>query len=1153
MNAKSIGIFGILLLSVVMAMPAVQAASCGTVPSAESSLTSYCIPVTIASSSATSNAQVMLTFNALAYQSYLSGSLQNIYVYNSISGNTIPAWIEGNILNEQQTTSLNTASNVIIWLNDPNANIISTSADTNYYIGVGSTSTNFFTSGNNIGEAPQLSSTYAEYDNGVQVFPTLYENFEGTSLPSGWAQYSTYTAWSVNNGITAGTGGAGFPQTTATTYGDNALQILDIYGGSPNGNQGMGYLYGCGENSGVCTPAQVTGWLSPVSVLGLSAGSDVNGIYTLTGNYYTGNEIFSTWWQSSSAADFYVNYVQSGSTITTNLPSAQTSIGLGGNNAPISITWLRIRIAPPNGVMPATTFNTIQTNSDSGGGSATLSISTNPATYGQGVTVTATCATGDSCAVDYPSVGTSVASGTTTATYTISSFAWAAGTYSSFYADDITAGVNSVGQSLTINKNDTYSFTLTYRGAAVVNGQAFNNNLNASGYLIGNVATHNSQLSAKLEYNVASPAVCSSTTGCSYNSVWNDKNNWANWSAGNTNYTSRYINISIDYVPYVVVSSPSISSTNYETATDVFSTTINVTKYATTANGILEANGVVVDSDSESVTQGPQAYQYTYRIPLLEQNKTAYVFNSIISLLLQNGTTISPKYSSLSQTELFNYYPALSVVKPNIIQGENNTLDLSVAQKETLNEANVSSNVIIGNQSVSWHVAGQYSYYANLYSFINSRYDLTMPSVNSPVTVTATVPVELSLGTQSVWRNQSTTFDTYLESLVSCSSGSTNTIHWNFYNASSPASAWNGNVLFTGSFQVFDQLYQSNTIPGTSAGLSANAIANTYTTCIYPSFAQFQASGSFVYSGVNTSKANYYLQRLPVSNSSQNIDLYLETLSNPILYEVAVENVSANQYIAALVQELLYDSNTNSSVLVDEFYTQAGSGTYTYLNNQAQYKFIAYTPNYPTKLLAVTNYLPAAPCTSAACPYVIQVGNFSVSLISSVLKNMNYSCSVTPGATSTAAVSCSFTSFNGTSYNTSLVLRNSTSGILNTTVCTKSIVTASGSLSCTAPHTNNTQYYYTFSVYIPKYGWYGLAQGSFGTKPLAYGEDGVLLALLIVIGAALLFITKNPTWAIIMFSLAFTVINFIGLINMGVSIGFMWVGAAILIYIINRR
>ena len=1142
-----------LLFLVAVALPSMASASnpCGSVPSSQNSLTLYCIPITVASSSATSNAQVMLTFNALAYQSYLSGSLQNIYVYNSISGNTIPAWIEGNILNEQQTTSLNTASNVIIWLNDPNANIISTSADTNYYIGVGGTGTDFFVSGNNIGEAPQLSSSYAEYDNGNSVF-NFYDNFSGTTLSSKWTVVTS--GQTVNNGMSQSSNSGAMIYSANSVYTFNPQNmIIETYAYDTP-------ALGTDANDGFLSIFQPsTAYHTYVS--GGYFLDDYDGAGSSTAISTTASNtvpsVWSIWYASASEGQAMVNYGTPIS-LSTDIPaitSANIQLSVENKVAKAGtqyFTWVRSRIYPPSGVMPATTFGAAVTNGGSSG-SATLSISANPITYGQSVTISATCSAGDSCAVDYPSLGTAIATGTGSASYSIPAFGWAAGTYSSFYANDITAAVNSVGQSLTINKNSSYSVSLTYRGAAVVNGQAFNNNLNASGYLIGNVATHNSQLSAKLEYNVASPAVCSSTTGCSYNSVWNDKNNWANWSAGNTNYTSRYINISIDYVPYVVVSSPSISSTNYETATDVFSTTINVTKYATTANGILEANGVVVDSDSESVTQGPQAYQYTYRIPLLEQNKTAYVFNSIISLLLQNGTTISPKYSSLSQTELFNYYPALSVVKPNIIQGENNTLDLSVAQKETLNEANVSSNVIIGNQSVSWHVAGQYSYYANLYSFINSRYDLTMPSVNSPVTVTATVPVELSLGTQSVWRNQSTTFDTYLESLVSCSSGSTNTIHWNFYNASSPASAWNGNVLFTGSFQVFDQLYQSNTIPGTSAGLSANAIANTYTTCIYPSFAQFQASGSFVYSGVNTSKANYYLQRLPVSNSSQNIDLYLETLSNPILYEVAVENVSANQYIAALVQELLYDSNTNSSVLVDEFYTQAGSGTYTYLNNQAQYKFIAYTPNYPTKLLAVTNYLPAAPCSSTACPYVIQVGNFSVSLISSVLKNMNYSCSVTPGAKSTAAVSCSFTSFNGTSYNTSLVLRNSTSGILNTTVCTKSIVTASGSLSCTAPHTNNTQYYYTFSVYIPKYGWYGLAQGSFGTKPLAYGEDGVLLALLIVIGAALLFITKNPTWAIIMFSLAFTVINFIGLINMGVSIGFMWVGAAILIYIINRR
>ena len=40
----------------------------------------------------------MLTFNALNYSSDLAANLQNIYVYNSISGKTVPAWIEGNVL-----------------------------------------------------------------------------------------------------------------------------------------------------------------------------------------------------------------------------------------------------------------------------------------------------------------------------------------------------------------------------------------------------------------------------------------------------------------------------------------------------------------------------------------------------------------------------------------------------------------------------------------------------------------------------------------------------------------------------------------------------------------------------------------------------------------------------------------------------------------------------------------------------------------------------------------------------------------------------------------------------------------------------------------------------------------------------------------------
>ena len=1142
MNAKSIGIFGILLLSVVMAMPAVQAASCGTVPSAESSLTSYCIPVTIASSSATSNAQVMLTFNALNYSSDLAANLQNIYVYNSISGKTVPAWIEGNVLNEQQTTSMNTIANVIIWIN---ANAISTASDTNYYIGVGGTGTDFFVSGNNIGEAPQLSSTYGQYDNGASVFNALYENFAGTSVPSGW----TNSGATINNGLS--TAGGGNSIYTSSAVYSTASDVLDFYTtfNTPTTADGSGFGLAAttSDFTGTAQYWDVETDYSTTNSVGHIPGQSS----TITGPSDGQPFVFSIY--ETTSTTFTYSYTNSGSLSAGNSGSLYVGIVAQASSASAwgPLYWVRIRTYPPSGVMPATTFGAAVTNGGSSG-SATLSISANPITYGQGVTISATCGAGDSCAVDYPSLGTAVATGTGSASYSIPAFGWAAGTYSSFYANDITAAVNSVAQSLTINKNSSYSVSLTYRGASVSNGKSFTNNLNASGDLVGSVATHNNQLTASLEYDTASPAVCSSATSCTYNSVWNDKSNWANWTAGNANYTSKYINISIGYVPYVIVTAPSTPATNYETETDLFDTTINVTKYATTANDILYVNGAEVNSNSLSVSQGPQTYQLSYQIPLLTTNDITDTFNSVISLALENGTTINPQYSSLSQSELFNYIPSITEGKQNIIQGENQTIGLNVLQVKTIGLANVSSDAVIGNQTITFHVSSQYSYYADIYSFINSRYDLSMPVVNTPVTVTATVPVKLSLGSQYVWRNQSETFGTYLESLISC--GSPNTIAWNFYNASNPSQAWPANVLFTGSFQVFDNLYQSNTIPGSNAGLSTNAVANHYTTCIYPSFGQFQASGSFTYSAANTATSNYYLQKLQVSNSSQNINLYLESLPDSILYEIAVENVTAGTYISSLVQEMLYDSNTNSSVLVDEFYTQAGSGTYTYLNNQWQYRFIAYTPNYPTKLLAVSNWLTAAPCSTTACPFVINVGNFTVKLIQSMLNNFKYSCTNSPGTGNTMSTSCSFTSINGTSYNTSLLLQNNTVGILNNTVCQKYLVTGSGSLSCTASHINNTQYSYFFRVFLGSFGWHTLASGTYGRGVSPYGNDGVWLALMVIVALSFLFLTKNPTITIILFDAGFTIVNFIGLINAGtMSIGFMWVASAFIIYILNRR
>ena len=439
------GMFLFLAL-ILMLAGSLNASGCGTIPLHESSLTEYCIPITVAASSATSNAQVMLTFNALNYQSYLSSTLQNIYVYNGIGGYTANTWVEGNIANGQQTTNLNTVANVIIWINDPTANIISTSADSNYYIGIGSTSTNFFVSGNNIGEAPQLSSTYAEYDDGASVFSN-YWNFNGTTLPSGWSPSSSLTA-SVNNGVTLT--GSSTGQYLSYSSAITSPFIFEIYGkvttteatGAPSSN----LLAMIGKSLGTATD-----WAGEAYSSGYVLGYGIAVSWTITSTTWsTGTFYLNGVGLTSSGVSDYVNYKLLGSS-TSSGGLASAYLMIWQDNSTTFVQWLRTRAYPPNGVMPSVSFGAVQASV-----SATLSISPNPPTYGSSILITATCSIStDSCAVDYPTLGTHLCTGTGSCTYTYPAWQLAAGTYSSYYANDITSGTNSIGQTLTVNKNST--------------------------------------------------------------------------------------------------------------------------------------------------------------------------------------------------------------------------------------------------------------------------------------------------------------------------------------------------------------------------------------------------------------------------------------------------------------------------------------------------------------------------------------------------------------------------------------------------------------------------------------------------------------------------------------------------------------------------
>ncbi len=115
------------------------------------------------------------------------GNMEFMY----LNGTVIPSWLESN--------PSNTATASVFWLKlesiPANSNLV-------IYAAFADPSVNLM-NGNTVGEAPQLSASYAQYDNGANIFPD-YWNFAGTSLPSGWVWTNSAApsgSESVSNGL----------------------------------------------------------------------------------------------------------------------------------------------------------------------------------------------------------------------------------------------------------------------------------------------------------------------------------------------------------------------------------------------------------------------------------------------------------------------------------------------------------------------------------------------------------------------------------------------------------------------------------------------------------------------------------------------------------------------------------------------------------------------------------------------------------------------------------------------------------------------------------------------------------------------------------------------------------------------------------------
>ncbi|MDG6930579.1 MAG: hypothetical protein JRN10_05000 [Nitrososphaerota archaeon] len=278
-----------------------------------------------------------------------SGYVGSNVVFFWSNGTVIPSWMENYYPSHSPPY-------IIWWLK---IGSIPASSSITMYMGIGSLNTNYYSTYlGTVGEAPQLSPSYAEYDSGANVFNN-YWNFAGTTIPSGWTNDIEGTVtW--DNGLTIQTAanaqGAFYSSTTISS--GTIVEGLVSVNGVASSSGGLvwvgglnssvfaediqeGDVFHIGETNDI---GQVTAWGASLTT------QPASGIYYIITGYF-----------NSGASTLFVNYNNVGASASFTFASP-VNIAVGVWSADVSpynhVQWLRTRAYPPNGVMPSVSFQT---------------------------------------------------------------------------------------------------------------------------------------------------------------------------------------------------------------------------------------------------------------------------------------------------------------------------------------------------------------------------------------------------------------------------------------------------------------------------------------------------------------------------------------------------------------------------------------------------------------------------------------------------------------------------------------------------------------------------------------------------------------------------------------------------------------------------
>ncbi len=287
--------------------------------------------------------QQLVTVNSSLYSANEASNLRNIAFFDS-GGKILASWLESGNSNLSQRS--------VYWIQLPEG--MPASKVVNIYMGFAAKETNLF-DGKNTGEAPGLSPTYGQYDNGGNVFPH-YANFAENSLPPGW--YSGFTEPGhgevrVNNGVLLGHNGRGGGTVFLGSDWSVKHNITEMDLLSEHTEEGQIMIL-------VCSASPTHYRWTPNSIgfqntSGLEIERNNSGTPAILATATLNPTLPSViGFQERTLFVDYQPVVQIDSQICGGEYLAMSANT--GRMAAFSFDWIRMRVPPPNGVMPIVIF-----------------------------------------------------------------------------------------------------------------------------------------------------------------------------------------------------------------------------------------------------------------------------------------------------------------------------------------------------------------------------------------------------------------------------------------------------------------------------------------------------------------------------------------------------------------------------------------------------------------------------------------------------------------------------------------------------------------------------------------------------------------------------------------------------------------------------